>query len=110
MEPERFNVAELDECLRALFLEEKPAVPKPVTGSYFYDKHIAEMAKQVKPSSRNELVITTLNQINMRSMLNCLAGGVVWLDNRTHDSLTEALIPLKSGKALKCLSLENCLL
>lgn len=95
-DPERYGVAEFDDSGRVLSLEEKPKVAKSnyaVTGLYFYDNQVVDLARQLKPSPRGELEITDLNMLYLEQKqlhVEIMGRGYAWLDTGTHDSLLEA--------------------
>ena len=113
-DPERYGVAEFDKNGNCISIEEKPALPKSnyaVVGLYFYPNDVVAIAKQITPSSRGELEITTVNQefLNRRQlMIQTLQRGFAWLDTGTHDSLSEAstfieVIEKRQGLKIACL-------
>jgi len=113
-DPERYGVAEFDAEGNVLSIEEKPKNPKSnyaIVGLYFYPNKVVEVAKQIKPSARGELEITSVNQVFLQTKelkVQLLGRGFAWLDTGTHDSLTEATnfvetLEKRQGLKISCL-------
>lgn len=113
-DPERYGVAELDSTGRVLSLEEKPKQPKSdvaVTGLYFYDNHVLDIAKNLKPSPRGELEITDVNKVYVergQAQVKLMGRGMAWLDTGTHESLIEAsefvhILEQRQGTRIACI-------
>ena len=112
-DPERYGVVQFDSERKAIGIEEKPRQPKSnyaVTGLYFYDSHVTELAKGLKPSARGELEITDLNRLYLEQgalQVELMGRGVAWLDTGTHESLMEAakfieVIQRRQGLKISC--------
>ncbi|HEP2730955.1 TPA: glucose-1-phosphate thymidylyltransferase RfbA [Streptococcus pyogenes] len=112
-DPERFGVVEFDENMNAISIEEKPEVPKShfaVTGLYFYDNDVVEIAKNIKPSARGELEITGVNKAYLERgdlSVELMGRGFAWLDTGTHESLLEAAQYIETVQRLQNAQVAN---
>ncbi|HEQ9908580.1 glucose-1-phosphate thymidylyltransferase RfbA [Streptococcus pyogenes] len=112
-DPERFGVVEFDENMNAISIEEKPEVPKShfaVTGLYFYDNDVVEIAKNIKPSARGELEITDVNKAYLERgdlSVELMGRGFAWLDTGTHESLLEAAQYIETVQRLQNAQVAN---
>lgn len=112
-DPERFGVVEFDEQMNAISIEEKPKVPKSnfaVTGLYFYDNDVVEIAKNIKPSERGELEITDVNKAYLERgnlSVELMGRGFAWLDTGTHESLLEAAQYIETVQRLQNAQVAN---
>ncbi|HFI0229959.1 glucose-1-phosphate thymidylyltransferase RfbA [Streptococcus sp. A34] len=112
-DPERFGVVEFDENMNAISIEEKPEVPKSnfaVTGLYFYDNDVVEIAKNIKPSPRGELEITDVNKAYLERgdlSVELMGRGFAWLDTGTHESLLEAAQYIETVQRLQNVQVAN---
>ncbi|HEM5985453.1 TPA: glucose-1-phosphate thymidylyltransferase RfbA [Streptococcus suis] len=112
-DPERFGVVEFDEDMNAISIEEKPEVPKSnfaVTGLYFYDNDVVEIAKNIKPSPRGELEITDVNKAYLERgdlSVELMGRGFAWLDTGTHESLLEAAQYIETVQRLQNVQVAN---
>ena len=112
-DPERFGVVEFDDNMNAISIEEKPEVPKShfaVTGLYFYDNDVVEIAKNIKPSTRGELEITDVNKAYLERgdlSVELMGRGFAWLDTGTHESLLEAAQYIETVQRLQNAQVAN---
>lgn len=112
-DPERFGVVEFDEAMNAVSIEEKPEIPKSnvaVTGLYFYDNSVVEIAKNIQPSPRGELEITDVNKAYLERgdlSVELMGRGFAWLDTGTHESLLEAAQYIETVQRLQNVQVAN---